>query len=634
MTRRKPSFRDKFRYNFDNLVSRGPAILTYLLIFSTVLIVFLFTIIFLLIEPDSGQGDIGFFEIVWINLMHTIDPGAVVEDGGGWSFKILMLFLTLIGIVVISTFIGLVSNGILTKFQDLRKGRSKIIEENHILILGWSSKIHSILSELIIANENQNKPVIAILADMDKIEMEDEIREKIPDLKNMKIICRSGNPIDLSDLEIANPYNSRSIIILDTEKDNSDVEVIKTILAITANPKRRKDPYHIVAEIIDEKNLQVAKMVGKDEVELILSDEFISRIIVQTSRQSGLSVVYTDFLDFDGDELYFYEEKKLFNKTFRDALFSYNTSCIIGLHMPDGSILINPPVSTVITPGTEVIALSEDDDTVVLSEGLKPIIDQNAILEIAEKPQKNENYLIIGWNHRTKIVIKELLNYILNGSSISILSEIKEPIKFLMDLREKHPEISIDYQKASTTDSEVLEQLELSKYNHILIQSYLDNYPLQEADAKTLITLLHLRRKKEILGHDTNIVTEMLDINNRELAKITKVDDFIISYNIISLVMSQVSENKKLMRVFEHMFQADGQEVYIRPINHYIKTGISVNFYTLLDSALRKKEIAIGYRKMSWAKDSDHNYGIVLNPDKAEETVFEEHDCIIVIAED
>ena len=64
-------------------------------------------------------------------------------------------------------------------------------------------------------------------------------------------------------------------------------------------------PYHITAEMEDKKNFDVAKMVGKDEVELILSDEIISKIMVQTSRQSGLSVVYQDLMDFDGDEIYF-----------------------------------------------------------------------------------------------------------------------------------------------------------------------------------------------------------------------------------------------------------------------------------------------------------------------------------------
>ena len=48
-------------------------------------------------------------------------------------------------------------------------------------------------------------------------------------------------------------------------------------------------------------------MVGGDEAELILVGDLIARIVAQTCRQSGLSVVYTELLDFDGDEIYFAE---------------------------------------------------------------------------------------------------------------------------------------------------------------------------------------------------------------------------------------------------------------------------------------------------------------------------------------
>ena len=126
----------------------------------------------------------------------------------------------------------------------------------------------------------------------------------------------------------------------------------------------------------------------------------------------------------------------------------------------------------------------------------------------------------------------------------------------------------------------------------------------------------------------------MLDINNRELAKITNVDDFIISYNIISLLMSQVSENKHLMRVFEQLFTSEGHEVYIRPIAHYITPGTPVNFYTILESSIRKNEIAIGYRIMKHGHDADKNFGIVLNPNKSEYINFDSKDCVIVMAED
>ena len=92
------------------------------------------------------------------------------------------------------------------------------------------------------------------------------------------------------------------------DADDPDSDVIKTTLAVTNNPKRKDEPYHIVGELQDPANLEAARLVGHDEAHWVLGDDLISRIMVQTCRQSGLSVVYSELLDFDGDEIYFTEQ--------------------------------------------------------------------------------------------------------------------------------------------------------------------------------------------------------------------------------------------------------------------------------------------------------------------------------------
>ena len=91
-------------------------------------------------------------------------------------------------------------------------------------------------------------------------------------------------------------------------------------------------------------------------------------------------------------------------------------------------------------------------------------------------------------------------------------------------------------------------------------------------------------------------------MRNRELAEVTKADDFIVSDKLISLLMSQVSENKYLMRVFEDLFDADGSEIYLKPAGSYVETGRPVNFYTVVESARRRGEVAIGYPRCPRAR--------------------------------
>ncbi len=157
---------------------------------------------------------------------------------------------------------------------------------------------------------------------------------------------------------------------------------------------------------------------------------------------------------------------------------------------------------------------------------------------------------------------------------------------------------------------------------------------MQESDAKTLITLLHLRNISEQTGKDFSIVSEMLDIRNRELAEVAKADDFIVSDNLVSLMLSQMSENKNLEKVYGILFEADGSEIYLKPAVNYIKPGVEVNFYTVVESAARKNEVAIGYRLLAHERDSDKNYGIKINPNKADTVTFGPDDVVIVLAED
>lgn len=633
--RKKVSFKEKVSYRFDSFVSQGTMSMIKGLGVITLIVITIFgaTLLALGLHPDH-ESNFNVFESIWVNLTHALDPGVLGNHDENWPFRLFMLLTTVLGLVIISTLIGLVSNGILTKLEVLRKGRSFVIEQDHVLILGWSSKIFTIIPELVEANENQKRGVVVILADMDKVLMEDEIKDKVGNTHNTHVICRTGNPIDVHDLQIANPFDTKSIIILDKDNENSDSQIIKTIVAIVTNPNRRDEPYHITAEMEDKRNFDVAKMVGGDEVELILSDEIISRIMVQTSRQSGLSVVYQDLMDFDGDEIYFEDAPELIGKSFREILFAYEDSAIMGIQYADKSVEINPQMDTLFKEGDRVIGITEDDDTLIPNITNPGEPHESKIVYTEPEPQEAEQILIIGWNNRARYIIQELDNYVPKGSTVTVVSKFGDAEKTLKKLNKKIENIILEFDIQDTTDRETLESMKLEKYDYIILLSYLDNFPIQEADAQTLITLLHLRNFTEVSGSKYKIVSEMLDIRNRQLADITSADDFIVSDKLVSLLMSQVAENKYLMRVFEDLFDADGSEIYIKPAREYVQTGQSMNFYTVLESAARKNEVAIGYRIMTNAKSSDNQYGVVLNPKKSEEFTLEENDKVIVLSED
>ncbi|MFI5204736.1 MAG: hypothetical protein ACHQF2_09595 [Flavobacteriales bacterium] len=631
---KKITLAQKIRYKFDNLMSKGPIAMIGLLAFISLIVVILAAgvIAIFQVKPEGGES-LDFAEGAWQSLMRTMDAGTVGGDQGA-GFRTVAIVVTLGGIFIFSALIGVLSNGINEKLEKLRKGKSFVIEKNHTLILGWSSKIFTIISELVIANENQKNPRIVILSETGKVEMEDEVRNKLDNLRNTKIICRQGSPNDLVDLAIVNPQAARSIIILANEEGNADPLTIKTILAITNNPNRREDPYHIIAEIKDEKNLEVAKMVGKDEVELVLTDDVIGRIMVQTSRQSGLSIVYTELLDFDGAEIYFSDEKALIGKTYGEAIFAYADSTVMGLQYADGSVKINPAMDYKLQPGDRVIAITEDDDTLVVSKEKTFTLNEKAIVNLESGETKSERILMLGWNKRALIIIREMGNYVSPGSYMKVVSTFDDDKDDILAIAKTLKNIKLEFEHADTTARTVIDGLDVTSYESVQLLCYKEQMEMQDADAQTLISLLHIRRIMEETGKDIKIVSEMLDLRNRDLAEVTKADDFIVSDKLISLLMSQVSENKYLMRVFEDLFDTDGSEIYLKPMSDYVKTSEKMDFYTVLESAKRKGQTAIGYRIASLSHDSTKAYGINCNPVKAQALTFTAEDKLIVLAED
>jgi voltage-gated potassium channel Kch len=637
---RKVTFGERARYAFDRSLSGGTISLVGWLGLLSLSIVLTATTVLLLagIAPDAPEGQeptiFSFAEAFWQSLMRAIDPGTLAGDTG-WSYRVLMLIVTIGGIFVVSLLISILSNGLQKKLEEFQKGRSFVVEENHTLILGWSSRIFLIISELVIANENQKKPRIVILADKDKVEMEDEIRAKVGDTKNTRVVCRSGNPIDLFHLEIANPHATKSIIIL--SPDNSpdpDAQVIKMILAMTNNPNRREEPYHIVAEIRDEKNLEIATLVGKNEVRLVLSGDVIARITVQTCRQVGLSVVYKELLDYEGDEIYFQEEEKLVGKTFGEALFAYEYCSVMGLRFASGGVKMNPPMETVIQKGDKIIAIAEDDDKVIFSGFEHVKIDAAAIRTEVSENHHAERILILGWNKRGKTIVRELDNYVPDGSYLKIVADAAEVETDLKSIAGNLKNLRVEFETGDTTDRKLLDALDLTSFQHLVILCYAEKLDAQAADAKTMMTLLHLRDIEQKKGESYSIVSEMIDVRNRALAEIAKADDFIVSDELTGLLLTQISENAELLDVFNDLFDADGSEIYLKPARNYVALDAEVNFYTVTESAKKRGEIAIGYRLERFSDDSARAYGVRVNPPKSETVIFKAEDKIIVLAED
>jgi Trk K+ transport system NAD-binding subunit len=622
-TEKKSGLGDRLRYMFDNSMSSGTPALIAWLFGATLLLIVVFALILTVTGMGNDGTDRNFFEELFYNLLHALDPGTIGGDAGTWPFLLVMLALTLGGLFIVSALIGVLATGIDSKLADLRRGRSIVLEEDHTVILGWSESIFTIISELTLANESRKDPVIVILADRDKVDMEDELKVKVPDRRGTKVICRSGSPMDIDDLRLSSHDTARSVIVLAPDSDDPDSEVIKTLLALT---HQGDGSTRIVAEIQDPENLDAAKLVGTGQTTLLDIRETVAKLVVQTSRQSGAAAVYTELFDYEGDEFYFFEDHGLTGSTYAEAQLAFEAATVVGL-LDGTETKLNPPPGTVIAAEHTLIVVVEDDSAL---EGQTRSMTEPALNRLGEQLTSDAHptqALLVGWNDRAPIVVRELDRYATPGSALTVLTTYGEPE--LPDFQN----LAVSVVKANTTSRSVLNQHVTADLDQIIVLCYDRDLDTQTADSRTLVTLLHVRDILGKVGSDVPVVSEMLDDRNRVLASVADVDDVVVSGEIVSLVVTQLSEDGRLEAVFKELLGAEGSEIYLRPAEWYVQPGEDVSWATVVAGASRRNETAIGLKSELLA-DPGLKFGVVVNPPKSQTYTISAGDAVVVFAED
>ena len=97
----QPSFRQKFKYRFDNIMSRGTPAMVGMLFLLSLIVVFIAGAIISAagFVQEAGTEPLSFGEAAWESLMRTLDSGTMGGDTGT-GFRLVMLFVTLGGIFV------------------------------------------------------------------------------------------------------------------------------------------------------------------------------------------------------------------------------------------------------------------------------------------------------------------------------------------------------------------------------------------------------------------------------------------------------------------------------------------------------------------------------------------------------
>ncbi|MFN4002406.1 CASTOR/POLLUX-related putative ion channel [Microcella sp.] len=620
----RPTLAERLRYWFDSVMARGTISLMGLLALASAAFILAVTGIVVAFRLYPTRLPDGFEsndpqEILWGSLVRILSSGSFREDEG-WGFRIAMLFVTIAGLIVVASLIGIISSAFDRKLLELRRGRSRVLEQDHTVILGWSSKVVPIVAELLAARGSERRTTIVVLSQRDKVDVEDELRERIQGRRGVRIIVRSGDPMDPSDLAMTSPESARAIIIVSPDAAaEPDIEVIKAALALSSTFARRAG-LRAIGELRSMDLIDAAHLAGGEFVRWVVGDDLIGRLTLHSVRHEGISVVLRDLLDFRGDEFHLSRRPDLVGTAFGTARRRVDRASLVGI-VRDERVQLNPPGELELRTSDELIFIAADNDSIDV--GAEHPFEPDRIDVSGDVGDPPGRVLILGFHRGMRTLLSSLHDYVPAGSTAHLVSS--EPIEGLVDV----PGLSTVI--ADTTSRTVLEGLAIETFDHIIVVPYKDTLSSQSADARTLVTLLHVRALR---GADTRVkvVTEMLDDRNAEIANLNTADDVIVSDLMASRLLAQVSQTPRLVDVFDQLFAHRGSETYLRPVERYVRLGSPITVATLIEAASRRGETFMGFRSTAHRHESPH-FGVVLNPATSASVDLRPGDHLIVLAD-
>ncbi len=623
------TFRQRLRYRFDNTLAKG--IWGVLIWLGVLAIAFMLTIALFLRLTGVGPGGeaTSFQEGIWFALTRSLDPGTFSGDEGV-PFRLVMLVVTIVGIFLAAAIIGLVSSAIDARVESLRRGRSQVIESGHTLIVGRNDKLPSVIKELVEANSSEKDCAIVVITPDDVVEVAEELHGEIPDMKTSRLVVRSGNPTRISDLEQGNPADAKSVIVLRPE-DGSDAQVVKSALAIArCLPADSTAP--IVAELEDQDTAEALADAIGDRLLTITSSEIIARIGAQVARAPGLGGIYEEFLDFEGDELYVIDVKEPWiGRTYGQALLASSAATVIGLRNAAGT-LVGPDTRTVLQSGDRLIAIAEDDSKFFLDTSPGPWNpSETRVWEPLARPR--ERTLLIGWSPLAPLIAQEIDVHVAPDSEIHLLVDVpREALEAIVTAMTLENQTLTIHPGSPINRADIDQVLAQGPYDHVLLLSEKETFSTDDADARTMLALLHVRNYLSAHGTTENIVAELIDPNDVELTAPAENSDFIVSQRLIGLLLAQLSESPDLAPVFQELFDSTGAVIAMHPAERYISPG-PTTFRAIIESAREWGVTPIGVRAASLVGTAGAvGNGIKLNPHKDASITLAAGDSIVVIA--
>ena len=163
------------KYSFNKAFEKDLLYLIVFFIFLSIIgVTFISSLIFILQKIGLLSENNFFTENLWQGFKLFFDRNAIfnLSDKNTFLDYFFKFNITIFGILIFSSVIGIVTNLISNRIEELRSGKTKIEEENHIIFFNFSRRLVPLITELCKAYENEKQSFVVVSNEEPLIVME------------------------------------------------------------------------------------------------------------------------------------------------------------------------------------------------------------------------------------------------------------------------------------------------------------------------------------------------------------------------------------------------------------------------------------------------------------------------------
>ena len=576
-----------------------------ILVFATLVIVALITLLIYLLTPPEDRDLVGSF---WDALASAVNAWMPYSDDGSLAYILLTALAAGTGLLFTSILIGIIATAVEEKVNGLKNGNSVVLERNHIVVLGFAAGEYTLLRQLISAAQGENQCIV-VAGDYPKSEIEQYIMDNVTVPKNIRLICRNVPAGDMAAMAVCSIPQCKTVVV--NYPDDADI-VKATLAAYRILNTHNVNNVRIISSVSDDGFLLPHNIAVGMQIVCISTHDVLARVIAHSCTETGIAGAYADLFDMEGGRIRLLKLMQTIGKTFEEIVYTMDGAVPLGIES-QGNILLNPPPQTVVGAGDRLICWAEMDKPVLLSEPVAGSVSPVVEKECSSGP---DHTILFGSNPAMETLLRELPERPNRVTAVGFPPEGREA---LLRFAAQRSDVSVSFFDDLLSDDVALQRL-LSDAQHVAILSDVND---PDSDMHGIMHYIRINDFKKRAQLSFSVTLELRSEQHLQLLEPSDPTDFIVAPHIVAMFLAQLADCPTIAPVFKELLSNTGSEIHLKPASLLGGTGVC----TCAEARARllsQRMILLGYKTPAQS---------VLNPALSDALHPESITNLIVISE-